>query len=267
LGRTQPHYLIILHGKKILQLKIRQQIGLWRSLIIYYCIPFRGRRLTHFYRPFIQPGDLCFDIGAHVGNRTRAWTKLGARVVALEPQPQLMRFLQRWYGHRTDITLLEEAAGAEAGHTTMYISRLTPTVTSLSPKWINSVREDQSFANVLWDDAVPVRVTTLDQLIERFGTPALCKIDVEGYEFEVLKGLSQPLVLVSFEYIPATIELSISCVARLSQIGQYEFNWLVGENYRFSSPIWLNEADIVDKLKSSLKTGRSGDIYARLKRN
>ena len=248
-----------------MQQKLGQQRGLWRSLIIYYGNPFRGRRLVQFYRPFIRPGDLCFDIGAHVGNRMRAWTKLGAQVVALEPQPHLMRFLQRWYGHRPGITLLQEAAGSAPGQTTMYVSRLTPTVTSLSQTWINTVRKDRSFADVKWDDAVTVRLTTLDQLIERFGMPAFCKIDVEGFETEVLKGLSQPIAMLSFEYIPATVGLSIDCVARLSRIGNYQFNWLPGENHTFRSSSWLNATEMVEKLRSTLKEGRSGDVYARLK--
>ena len=57
--------------------------GLLRSVLMYHGIPFRRRRLTQFYAQFIQPGDLCFDIGAHVGSRLRAWTPLGARIVAV----------------------------------------------------------------------------------------------------------------------------------------------------------------------------------------
>ncbi len=245
--------------------KLQQQIGLWRSLLIYYGIPFRGRKLVQFYSSFIRPNDLCFDIGAHLGNRLRALANLGACVVALEPQPHLMRFLQKWYGRRPEITLLQQAAGAAPGHSTMYISRMTPTVTSLSQTWINSVREDHSFNNVRWDDSTSVPVTTLNQLIEHFGIPAFCKIDVEGYEVEVLKGLSQPLAMLSFEFIPSTVVLSIGCITRLSQIGKYEYNWLIGESYQFRSASWLNADEMVKMLNSRLKDGRSGDIYARRK--
>ena len=136
-----------------MQLNLKKRLGLYRSLFIYYGIPFRGNRLLRLYRPFISPGDLCFDIGAHVGNRLRAFTQLGARVVALEPQPYMMHFLQRRYGQKKNVLLLQEAAGAHIGQTTMYISKRNPTVTSLSKTWIDAVQRDSSFVGVEWDDS------------------------------------------------------------------------------------------------------------------
>jgi hypothetical protein len=64
-------------------------LGLLRSVLMYHGIPFRRRRLSQFYARFIRPGDLCFDIGAHVGSRLGAWLPLGARIVAVEPQPEV----------------------------------------------------------------------------------------------------------------------------------------------------------------------------------
>ena len=62
---------------------------------MYYGRPGGAAALDRFYRPFVPTGGLCFDIGAHVGNRTRCWSRLGARVVAVEPQGDFARFL-RW---------------------------------------------------------------------------------------------------------------------------------------------------------------------------
>ena len=47
------------------------------------------------YRRFVGPGDLAFDIGSHVGDRIGAFRRLGARVIALEPQPDCVRVLVR----------------------------------------------------------------------------------------------------------------------------------------------------------------------------
>lgn len=244
---------------------IRLQFGLLRSLLIYYGVPLRGRHMARFYGQFIGPGDLCFDIGAHVGNRLRAWASLGARVVGVEPQPHCMALLRRLYGRHPRITLVEEALGAEPSVGHMFISRRNPTVSSLSQQWIEAVQRVDSFAGVRWDGEVTVSVTTLDRLIDRFGRPRFCKIDVEGYELEVLRGLSQPLPALSVEYIPAAIDIAIDCLRRLQQLGNYEFNWALGETHRFQSCGWLSLQEMMARL-NEMPAGRgSGDLYARLR--
>ena len=241
-----------------------QQIGLLRSILMYYGNPFRKRCLTRFYAQFIQANDLCFDIGAHVGNRINVWSDLGARVVALEPQPHCMRLLKRWYGHYSHITLIEQAVGAKTGTQSLFISQRTPTVSTLSRDWMNTVQQtDSSFAKVEWDEAIPVTMTTLDALIAQCGEPAFCKIDVEGYELEVLRGLSQPLRALSFEYIPATSESSIACLSRLDDLGHYQFNWSRGESQQLQSPTWLTLHEMVSILRNMSINSGSGDIYAR----
>ena len=119
-----------------------------------------------------------------------------------------------------------------------------------------------------WDTSVSVSVTTLDRLIAEYGRPAFCKIDVEGYELEVLRGLSQPLPALSFEYIPAAMETALGCIERLGELGAYAFNWkpaALGESYRLQSASWLSPDAMVAQLKSLPPDGASGDVYARLR--
>jgi FkbM family methyltransferase len=237
-------------------------LGIARSLLMYYGMPWRSGRMRRFYAQFMQPGDLCFDIGAHVGNRVRIWTALGARTLAVEPQPQLMRVLRRLYEDNPRVTLREVAVGAQAGSATLHISRRTPTVTTLSPAWIRSVEKLPSFSGVTWDTSVEVPVTTLDALIAEHGAPAFCKIDVEGFELEVLRGLTRPLPALSFEYIPAAAELAAGCIARLTVLGYYEYNHAPGESHRLQETRWLSASEMLAVL-DSLSEG-SGDVYARL---
>ena len=250
--------------KSNLRSRLSETVGLWRSLLIYHAIPFRRRRIINFYRTLIKPGDLCFDIGAHVGNRLGPWTTLGARVVAVEPQPQLMSYLKRQFGRNPNITLIESAIGEKPGTANMYVSTRNPTVTSLSPAWIRQVKQDPSFSQVNWDRELVVHVTTLDALIKQFGLPTLCKIDVEGYELQVLKGLTHPVPALSFEFIPAAVSLAEECILETVRIGTYAFNWSIGEKYQLGSRVWLGAETMIKLLHDELKRGRSGDIYARL---
>jgi FkbM family methyltransferase len=230
---------------------------------MYYGVPLRNRALARFYAQFVRPGDLCFDIGAHVGNRLWALSKLGARVVALEPQPQCMRLLRRWYGHHPDIELIEQAVGAARGTRTLFVSERTPTVTTLSQNWITAVGATPGFAGVRWDRSIPVCVNTLDELIARYGEPAFCKIDVEGTELDVLRGLSHPLKALSFEYIPAATDIAVACVDRLGELGPYEYNWSPGELPRLRSSTWLGPTQMANLLRRMPVRERSGDVYAR----
>ncbi len=115
-----------------------------------------------------------------------------------------------------------------------------------------------------WGSPLEVPVTTLDALIERHGLPRFCKLDVEGFEAEVLRGLSQPIPLLSFEYVPAAIEVACEAVALLAALGPYRFNLAVGERRTFRWPAWRQRSTIEDWLRRRPTDDRSGDVYARL---
>ena len=243
---------------------IQKSLGFSLSFLIYYGLPFHHRALTQIYSPFIGPGDLCFDLGAHLGDRIRAWSQLNARVVALEPNPASMRWLRRLYGNRPNIVLIEQAVGAHSGEATFWISRLTPSISTLSHQWLTTVQQSPRFAGARWEEQIPVTVTTLDSLIVQYGKPAFCKIDVEGAELDVLQGLSHTIPGLSFEYIPATIETALACIDRLSQLGDYEYNWRVSEFPRLRSREWLRPQDMTPHLQRMRRDSNSGDVYARL---
>jgi len=245
-------------------MRIDRAIGLTRSLVVYHAIPWRRRRLRQLYSRFVGPGDLIFDVGAHVGNRARAFAALGCRVVALEPQPDCVRVL-RWVLAREPLaTVVEAAVTDHVGRVALAVSDRTPTVTTTVEPWRRARASEPGFDGVRWNRQIDVEATTLDRLIARFGAPAFVKVDVEGAESAVLAGLSVAVPALSFEYLPTALDEVELAVARLATLGTYRFNRSPGETYRLASDDWCDGASLIAALRLSINQHRSGDVYARL---
>jgi len=243
--------------------QLNRSLGLLRSLVVYRR-PGRQRSLRRLYREFIRPGDLVFDIGAHLGDRSTAFAALGARVVALEPQPRLLRWLQRMTRYKPEIVCLPLAVGRAPGNAELALSLRNPTVASLDSRWREHLRTTSpGFRHVRWEDSVTVTVITLDELIRRYGQPNFCKIDVEGFEVEVLAGLSQPLPALSFEFVNGTLDQALRCLEELVRLGHHEFNAIAGEQRRFIWSSWQSPESLRQWLDAGADGIASGDIYAR----
>lgn len=238
--------------------------GLYRlARSAYDRLPTRGGRdLRELYGRFVRRGDLCFDIGANVGNRVGIFLALGARVVAVEPQARCFDVLQGRYGENAEVSLVQKAVGAEPGAAEMFLSD-AHTISSLSPDWIREVRASGRFGAHTWDASATVELTTLDALVAEFGEPAFCKIDVEGYEPDVLAGLSRPLRCVSFEYTPELAGAAVACVRRLDELAPTEFNLSFGESGQLHFDRWLDGAEMSDRLRALAGSGSFADVYAR----
>jgi len=238
-------------------------LGLVRSLVVYRR-PGRQRALRRFYSELVRPGSLVFDVGAHLGDRTAAFAGLGARVIALEPQPNVARWLRRLVGRRPEVVVLEEAVGARAGTASLAVSSMNPTVSTLSGRWRADMPErNEGFREVRWDDEVEVPVTTLDLLIARYGLPDFCKLDIEGYEAEALAGLSRAVPAISVEFVRGGLDVARACVQRLDEIGAYRFNAVAGEERVFRFDGWRTAEEMLAWLDNGADDLAFGDLYAR----
>lgn len=243
---------------------IKKKLGVLRSIATYYWKPFNKKRLITFYKDYVKAGDLCFDIGAHLGNRTNAWSAIGAKVIAVDPQPQCLAYLNKKFGTNKQITILPKAVGEKPGFADLHISQLTPTISTLAGKEWQQKMDDATSFKVNWEETIKVEVVTLDQLIAEYGMPDFCKIDVEDFEIQVLRGLTQPLPSLSLEYFVPTLERIYECIERLETLGVYEYNWSYGESQVLNSRKWLSAKEMKAVFDTYKKGDRSGDIYARL---
>jgi FkbM family methyltransferase len=215
--------------------------------------------MRRLYRRFIPTGSLCFDVGANRGRYCQAFFDLGARVVAVEPQSTCLDELTKRFGVSERVQLVHAAVGAAPGRASLRLSNVDEAST-LSEEFIAAY---QVPSKIFWNATVDVTVVTLDELIGRFGVPAFCKLDIEGWDAEALKGLSQPLAALSVEYVVRLRHRALECVERLEALGTFEFNFSAYENFKFSLNSWA-EPSLFKGWLSSLSTDvRHGDVFAR----
>jgi FkbM family methyltransferase len=225
------------------------------------------RRTIKFYSQFISRGDLCFDIGANIGQRTSVFLELGAEVICLEPQSSCFQTLNKLFENNHFVSIENLAVASRAGYAEIQICDTLSSISSMSKKWTEQSIHAREYG-YKWTKTETIFTTTLDLLIAKYGVPKFCKIDVEGFEEEVMKGLNYPIPYISFEFNTGFIKEAEKCVEQLLQIGNYSFNFAVGEPSGGEGLVldkWSSSTELfrcIDGL-SSLDKLLWGDIYAK----
>jgi FkbM family methyltransferase len=215
-----------------------------------------------FYGQFIRHGDQVFDVGANMGNRSRVFLDLGARVVAFEPQKLCVDYLGNVLRGEPRFELVRKALGAEEGGAEMQISN-AHTISSLSPEWISATRQSGRFSAFTWDRTERVDITTLDHAIAAYGRPAFIKIDVEGYEYDVLSGLSAPIDHLSIEFTFEFLANTYRCIDHIKSIAaDARFQYSIGESMEFVLDDWVS-AGCMREIMAGFHQNEAGDIYIR----
>jgi len=243
---------------------LRSLPGILRSLRIYYGDRARAAAMQRLYAEFVHEGDLVFDVGAHVGDRVRAFRRLGARVIAVEPQPALAKTLRLLYGRDPMVVIEQAAVGRSSGTIELNINVENPTVSTASAEFIAAAADAPGWEGQRWSKRVATRMITLDEMVAAYGMPAFIKIDVEGFEAEALAGLTRPPAALSFEFTLIQREVGHACIERCRELGYTRFNAALGESQKFEHADWI-DADAIARWLAALPIeANSGDIYARL---
>ena len=238
--------------------------GLARSIAVYHLDFAKRRRGMALYRQFVAPGDLVLDIGAHTGGRVGWFRALGARVVAVEPNPALLRVMRLFHGRDPKVSIVPLAVGRREGVMALHYSTGNPMLTTLDADWVKSAQTTEGFDHIAWDRTEEVAVTTLDALIAEHGAPAFIKIDVEAAEADVLAGLSAPAKALSFEVLNGQQARAEACLDLLEALGPHQYRFSPLESFELQPEAWLDANAMRTLLRDLPAAVTSGDVYARV---
>ncbi len=215
----------------------------------------------------IKKGDLVFDIGANIGIYTMAFLMLGAKVVAVEPQPKCIQVLKKKFSGNENVAIVEKGVAQEQGELELFLSEgMAATTFSEDFKRL----EETSYKGE-YTGKIKVPITTMDALISEHGTPKYCKIDTEGFEAKVLEGLSKPIQHVSFEFHAQMLDEAKKCANRLCSLGNPSFNYIKCNSKSFMLQEWVSKDRLFEEIENGIKASQEsedilkdiGEIYAK----
>jgi FkbM family methyltransferase len=175
--------------------------------------------------------DLIFDIGANKGLFTDECLKKfsNSKIVVIEPNDNLFDFLTvKYQKFKDQIFILNNLVSSTYGEEIEFFICETDTISTASLDWVRNSRFSNEFT---WNKKVKKTSVNLDNLVKKFGKPNLIKIDVEGYEYEVVKGLSSKQEKLCFEWAEEQKENIVKTCEHLKNIGYNYFGSIEGDEY------------------------------------
>ena len=145
------------------------------------------------------------------------------------------------------------------GMAKLSINENMPTISTLSEHW-----KKGRFSNLKWEKEIEIEITTLDHLINTFGEPDYIKVDVEGFELNVIKGLSKKVGIISFEITSEYLSDALKCLDYLINLGYKDFTFSIGERKKFFCN-WNNSKNIINLINIEIQKDKFfwGDIYCK----
>ena len=250
----------LLHLGIFYHVKYSKLLDLYRYLVIPDYMRF-NRVQELFFRGIVdgarlmpsQGKKIIFDIGANIGDKAEIFRRVADQVVCVEPDTRNVDILNIRFRHRSNVTVLSRAVDSQSGIKEFFVNDVDSAYNTLSEKWRDVLQHDNRFdADIHFQEQYLVETTTLDHLIEQFGMPVFIKLDIEGYEINALRGLTQPVPYVSFEAnLPEFRTETIQCLERLAELSpEVYFAFSVQEGLQGE----LSDRYDLDSMRSVVRT-------------
>jgi FkbM family methyltransferase len=216
------------------------------------------------FNNIISQEDLVFDVGSNIGDKSEIFLNLGANVVGFEPQHECYFYANSRFQNNPKYKGENLAIDTKQGVSVMYIASYH-SISSMSQKFIEESKKER-FQGYNWDNQREIQTNTLDNMIEKYGTPVFIKIDIEGYELNALKGLTKPISIISVEFNPELCENTIECIEYIDSLNESNtiFNYGYRNDEYFKYDEWVSKEIIIEYLRSvnDFKF-EFGDVYCK----
>lgn len=164
---------------------------------------------------------LLFDIGANRGDATLIGLQKGYKVIALEPAPKIYKELVSNFIYNPNVVPLKLAVSNTNNERVEFYEADENGLSTLNKEWLTS--EAMPYANKPFR-TVTATTITLDRLVGLYGQPELIKIDVEGAEWNVFKGMTKKYGTIAFEWTEVTLDEHAKQLEYLQNFGYEEFS-------------------------------------------
>ena len=215
----------------------------------------RTKKAITFFSSFLDLNDsnkLVFDIGANKGSKVKALLKIGFGVIAVEPEKKALSTLYWRFGKNKNVTIIEKGVSEQESKHFIHIAESRSGLNTLSDKWVHSLEtenENRWYKKHSFRKRYEIEVTTLDHLFSEYGIPYFIKIDVEGYESRVIKGMNHMPSILSFETnLPEFFEETLESIQHLLTLSdKIAFNYSLTD--MLASEKWFSHEEITDIMR------------------
>lgn len=200
---------------------------------------------------------LMFDIGANRGDAVVAGLNKGYKVIALEPGPKIFSELVKNFIYSENVVPLKFAVSEKDNESVEFYEAQEDGLSTLNKEWLTG---DTMPYNGKPFRTVVSNTITIDTLASIYGNPDLIKIDVEGAEWVVFRGMTKKYGTIAFEWTDVTLDEHSKQLKYLEKIGYTQVGPQYIEHHLQEPNEWFDISDFSMKkwIKKTSKLWEDG---------